>query len=445
MHDNFKLELWRLLILMLLITLIGSLSGYWFATVMLGFGGYISWHLYQVYHLERWLHGVDESVLDDLSGIWRYAAERMHRARQQDRYSKKKLSRLVQRLHRTLEAMPDAAVVLEKNLEVEWFNAAAQKLLGLSSTSKNKKISKLIKNKRLNNYLKKKDFEQTLEIQSPVSPALELEVNMVHFGEDLYLLTAHDITQIKRVEAVRRDFIANVSHELRTPLTVITGYLELLQSEALPDHVTQAVLASNRQAERMQRIVADLLMLSRLELEEEGAEEEVAAPVMVDRLLEGLAEDARRLSGDKNHRIRLHLDPSLQLLGSETELGSAFGNLLFNAVLHTSPGTGIDVFWGREDEGARLVVADQGPGIKETHLQRLTERFYRVDKGRSREKGGTGLGLSIVKHVLNRHGGRMEIESEPGSGSRFVCLFPPERVMVYGRNQRQGAGPSGVS
>ena len=429
MHDNFKLELWRLLILILLITLFGSLSSHWLLALIVGFAGYTLWHLYQVYHLERWLHGVDESVLEDLSGIWRYAAERMQRARQQDRQTKKKLSRLVKRLHRTLGAIPDAAVVLEENFEVEWFNGAAQSLLGLSAADKNKKIGKLIGNKRLNGYLKEQDFSQKLEIRSPVNPSQELEISVVHFGAGSYLFTAHDITQVKRVESVRRDFIANVSHELRTPLTVVTGYMELLQSEDLPDHVIKAVMASNRQAERMQRIVADLLMLSRMELEEEGAEEEVAAPVLISTMLEGLAEDARRLSGERNHRIRLHVDPKLQLLGSEAELNSAFGNLLFNAVLHTPPGTGIDLFWGKEGDGATLVVADQGPGIKAKHLQRLTERFYRVDKGRSREKGGTGLGLSIVKHVLNRHGGNMEIESEPGSGSRFVCRFPAERIL----------------
>jgi ABC-type phosphate transport system substrate-binding protein len=238
----------------------------------------------------------------------------------------------------------------------------------------------------------------------------------------------NDNTELKRVEAVRRDFIADVSHELRTPLTVVAGYLEMLADEPnLPEDVHGALLASQRLAERMQSIVADLLMLSRLELEED--EPQAGEWVDVPELLQGLVQDARRLGDEAGHQIQLHADADLGLVGVESELGSAFGNLIFNGVQHTPARTPIDIYWGKNGDGARLVVADQGPGIAPEHLQRLTERFYRVDKSRSRDSGGTGLGLSIVRHVLKRHEAVIEIQSTPGEGSRFVCLFPASRVV----------------
>jgi two-component system phosphate regulon sensor histidine kinase PhoR len=236
------------------------------------------------------------------------------------------------------------------------------------------------------------------------------------------------LPRLEQLQVVRRDFIANVSHELRTPLTVVKGYLEMLAEDPLPEEAREAVRASLRQAQRMERLVEDLLMLSRLELEEKPpVNEEVA----VATLLRGLAADAAKLCehhGD--HPLDLHLDESLALRGSESELASAFGNLLFNAVLHTPPGTPIELRWERTAQGARLVVADRGPGIAPEHLERLTERFYRVDKSRSRERGGTGLGLSIVRHVLLRHQATLKIDSAPGEGSRFLCLFPQERVVT---------------
>jgi two-component system phosphate regulon sensor histidine kinase PhoR len=209
---------------------------------------------------------------------------------------------------------------------------------------------------------------------------------------------------------------------------VVTGYLDMLADEDLPPPLQEGVIAANRQAQRMGRIVGDLLMLSRLEAEDLPAP--ALEPVAVADLLQELKADAQRLSGERRHPIFLTADADVQLLGSETELTSACGNLIFNAVLHTPAGTAINIYWGREGDGARLVVSDQGPGIPPEHVLRLTERFYRVDKGRSRERGGTGLGLSIVNHVLRRHGGILEIDSTPGQGTRFTCRFEPARVRM---------------
>lgn len=430
MHDNSKREYWRLLVLSLLIILFGSLSDQWVLALLLGFGGYILWQLYQMYCLETWLQGGGKLPTDSLHGIWLYAANKMVQSRKRDRKRKKALSRLVQRFHRTMEAMPDAAVIMEKSYVIQWYNQTAQRLLGLplGKAKSARRMDMLANARRLSVYLKVGDFSVPLELRAPMDPSIELEIQVVKYAKGQLLLVAHDVTESKRVQAVRRDFIADVSHELRTPLTVVKGYMELLAGEPLPEHILQALTASSRQAERMQRIVTDLLMLSRLELGEDIALD--SEPINVAAVLEGLTEDARRLSGDKRHEITLDADASLQIMGSEAELHSAFGNLLFNAVTHTLEGTAIHVYWGGSGEKAALVVEDQGPGIAPEHLQRLTERFYRVDKGRSREKGGTGLGLSIVKHVLNRHSASIRIESELGRGTRFICEFPAETLAV---------------
>ncbi|HHB12241.1 MAG TPA: phosphate regulon sensor histidine kinase PhoR [Chromatiales bacterium] len=429
MHENFRQELIRLGLVALAILLFGFLSRAWVLSLLVGLGGYLLWQLRQLYLFEEWLQGV-KSSRPALTGIWRQAAERIERIRQRARQRKKRMGRLLHRFHDTLETLPDAAVLLDRDHRVLWFNSAARRLLGLSSASRESRITRVLTGKGLRGWLADGVPRRPLEIVMEGPPPRELELRLLHFGEEQFLLTAHDITELKRVQQVRRDFIANVSHELRTPLTVVKGYLEMLDGDQLPEEAAVAIHASLRQAERMERLVADLLMLSRLELgEEPPATEEVDVP----HLLRGLAQDAARLCethGD--HPLDLHLAHDLGLLGSESELASAFGNLLFNALTHTPAGTPVELTWEATGEGARLVVADRGPGIEPEHLERLTERFYRVDKGRSRERGGTGLGLSIVRHVLMRHGGRIEIESTPGEGSRFACLFPAGRVVKLG-------------
>lgn len=260
---------------------------------------------------------------------------------------------------------------------------------------------------------------------SPVTGNVELEVKITPFSKDQLLITAHDITELKKVESIRREFLANVSHELRTPLTVISGYLEMMESEDWPEHYREAVRASSRQAQRMQLLVSDLLMLSKLEMHENAPL--IEDVVDVGHMLAGLKSDAVSLSDTSKHKLQLQVEDNLKMRGNEAELSSAFGNLIFNAVLHTPPGSKIIIGWHHKADMLEFSVSDNGPGIEAKHLARLTERFYRVDKARSREKGGTGLGLSITRHVVSRHGGEIKIESELGRGTTFRCLFPMER------------------
>jgi len=428
MHEHFKDELWRTAVALLLGSLLGSASGIWSGSFILALIGLLSWHLYQIFHLERYLLTNSPKSRSHLSGIWLYMADHTEQTNKKSLRRKKRLSGLLQRFHQTLEALPDSAVVLNEKQQITWVNSAAKNLLDISHHDFGEQIDLVIDEPDLGRYLRNSDFSDPVYIKAPANPKIELEVKITVFNQGQLLLSAHDVTESQQLQTMRRDFVANVSHELRTPLTVITGYMEMLQQEELPPAVSDAIESSNRQALRMQSIVRDLLMLSRLEMDGDIPASDNEA-VDVAHLLPNLLKDAQRLSAEKNHQFNLNADENIQLLGVEHELTSAFGNLIFNAVVHTPADTVIDVYWGASSEGARLVVADKGPGIDPEHLQRLEERFYRVDKGRSRESGGTGLGLSIVKHVIKRHQGRVTIESAPGSGSRFICTFPHARIV----------------
>jgi len=416
----FKTELGRLLLIALIVLLLGLASRSWGWALATGLAGYLLWLLWQLHLLDRWL-SIGGAQPQSLAGVWRELGERMHRVSSREQERKERLAALIKRFRRTLEALPDPALILDPEGRVTWFNGAARRLFGFAYGGREARLDNALLQR-----LADEGAAQSVRFPAPVDARILLEARVVPLEQGESLLIARDITEQSRVQAMRRDFIANVSHELRTPLTVVTGYLDMLADEELPAELLEGILAANRQARRMGRIVADLLMLSRLEADDLPAPP--LEPVAVASLLRELVTDAERLSGERDHTLLLSADAKTELLGSESELTSAFGNLIFNAVLHTPAGTAVSIYWGREDTGARLVVADQGPGIEPEHIRRLTERFYRVDKGRSRERGGTGLGLSIVHHVLRRHDARLDIQSTPGQGTRFVCHFTAARV-----------------
>ncbi|MBI5462228.1 MAG: phosphate regulon sensor histidine kinase PhoR, partial [Gammaproteobacteria bacterium] len=267
-----------------------------------------------------------------------------------------------------------------------------------------------------------------IQLPAPANQQLTLSLRLIPYATDQRLLVARDITRIQQLERMRRDFVANVSHELRTPLTVVAGYLETLlddDSDEAARRWHKMLKSMYEQSHRMQGIVEDLLMLSRLETQ---AQPEQHQPVAVPGLLAQVREDAQRLSGEQGHQIALEADAELWLHGTESELRSLFSNLAFNAVRYTPAGGRIRMRWYADAQGAHFAIQDTGIGIAAHHIPRLTERFYRVDIGRSRGSGGTGLGLAIVKHVLLRHDGQLEVESQPGQGSTFRCDFAPARV-----------------
>jgi two-component system, OmpR family, phosphate regulon sensor histidine kinase PhoR len=418
-------EFWYLVGFVLGMLLIGWWIGQPLGFLLLAILLYLGWHLYNLYQLERWFRLRKKKInLPDTLGIWGEVFYHFYRLQQRNRKHKRKISAILKRFQSSTAAMPDAAVVLGKHYEIEWLNKSAQKLLGLQSPQdRGKPITNFIRSPVFLQYLNDSHEQSTVTIVSPTNHNLMLKINVVPYAGNQHLLLARDTTQLHRLEQIRRDFIANVSHELRTPLTVLAGFIETLRDDE--DECTQQwerpLLLMAQQSARMRNLIEDLLLLSRLESDTTIGS---TGPVRVAEMLHTICEEARILSGEQAHRITLLADENLVLEGRREELRSAFSNLIFNAVRYTPAQGDITVRWYQDERGLHFEVSDTGEGIAPEHLPRLTERFYRVDVGRSRQQGGTGLGLAIVKHVLLRHQGQLHIDSILGQGSTFRCNFP---------------------
>ncbi|MCG5537620.1 phosphate regulon sensor histidine kinase PhoR [Halorhodospira sp. 9622] len=403
----------------------GLATGWWVeaAAILLALG-YL-WNQYQLWRLERWLR-VGRKLDPPISrGVWGEVFHALHRRQRRQRERRHRLRRVIREYRESAKAMPDATMVLYADDRLLWWNNAARELLGLTwPGDEGQRISNLLRQPEFRAFLDTATKQSApLTMPSPVDPRITLELRLVPYGRNQRLLIARDISRTQRLETIRRDFVANVSHELKTPLTVIYGVAEEMGEELAPEQPGWAgsIRLLQEQSARMQRLVQDLLTLSRLETGSLAEEED---PVDMQALLEEVCAEARTLSGDQNHRIELEAEPGLFVRGSYGELRSAVANLVSNAVRYTPGGGAIRVRWQADAHTARCEVADSGIGIPREHLPRITERFYRVDKARSNATGGTGLGLAIVKHVMHRHGGWLNVRSEPDQGSTFTLVFP---------------------
>jgi two-component system phosphate regulon sensor histidine kinase PhoR len=403
----------------------------WFVAGSLA--AYLGWVIAELIKLYRWLN---ESMArgepvepPDSFGLWGEIFDGIHRLQKRERATRQEQQSIIDRARDSVVALRDAVIVLHEDGTLEWWNPAAERLLGLHwPRDMAQQITNLVRDPRLRGYLDAADFSQVLELTSPLSDDLHLQVQVTIFGNGDRLMIARDVTRIHQLEQMRRDFVANVSHELKTPLTVIKGYLENLvhgNGDTPPKHL-RAFRQMAEQAERMDRLVNDLLLLSRLESTQPDP---VRTGVHLKTMLENMHNDVATAMRDKGHTFSLRVDDDVRLLGSDIELQSAFSNILVNAAKYSEPNGDIDIHWWVDNRGAHLSIKDSGIGIEPQHIPRLTERFYRTDKGRSVAEGGTGLGLAIVKHVLKRHDASLEIHSEPGKGSTFICHFPRERVI----------------
>lgn len=358
---------------------------------------------------------------------WGALASLIDRGHAETRARRRRLLGLLRAYRTAAATLPDAILVVERNSQrLVWFNEASTRLLGLHyPRDRDAPLAKALAPLPMARWLAGgRNAEPLRDVASPVDPALRLDLRLLPYSDDLWLLLARDVSRLLHLEHMRRDFVANVSHELRTPLTVIHGYLELLDGQE-PAESAPLLAEMRRQSERMTRLVEDLMTLSRLEGNEQPPDERVPMP----SLLAHLIREAEALSAGR-HRIREEDAAAFDLRGAARDLHSAFSNLLSNAVRYTPEGGEILLRFARNaDGGAELSVRDTGTGIPAEHLPRLTERFYRVSTSRSRDTGGTGLGLAIVKHVLGQHGACLVIESTPGVGSVFTCRFPPERTL----------------
>ncbi len=392
---------------------------------------YLLFHLRNLQEFAAWLSRPEPSEVPQGNGMWAGLFSQLYQQQRLQSSSETKLSAVLERFQRAAEAMPDGIVMLNEKDQIEWCNAVAEAQLGLHlERDRGQWLAYLLRQAQFSDYLAAHNYREPLVIKSLRNRELTLSIQLVPFGDEQKLLLIRDITQIERVETMRRDFVANVSHELRTPLTVVGGFLETLaDAERLdPEQTRHYLRLMLEQTTRMQRLVEDLLTLSRLE-SGQGAPE---GQVDITRLLESLNREALSLS-DGRHRIRLDIRCQDGLFGNEDELRSAFGNLVSNAIRYTPEEGEITLSWEKRPDGAAFAVSDTGLGIDAQHIPRLTERFYRVDRGRSRETGGTGLGLAIVKHILTRHQAKLEIESAPGEGSVFRAAFPARRVIQLGK------------
>ncbi|HEX7640704.1 MAG TPA: phosphate regulon sensor histidine kinase PhoR [Burkholderiaceae bacterium] len=380
--------------------------------------------LHYLFRLAGWLDNPQSEKLPDGWGAWTDIFSRLYRLRRDDEKNRTELTEWLARFRQAMSLLPDGVVIMDDVLFLEWCNPAAERHLGLkNSRDKGMRVTNLIRNPDFMDYIILGRYEQPLTLSLRER---KLIVQIIPFENRRQILVTHDVTESERIEMMRRDFIANASHELRTPLTVINGFLEIASGQANLDPATRAahIKLMSEQGHRMQNLVEDMLTLTRLEsIDYPLRPERVAIGPLLDQILE----ETKALSAGR-HTITLHADcPDIR--GSADELRSAFGNLASNAVRYTPEGGAITIYWRMGPNGPQYAVQDTGIGIQAEHISRLTERFYRVDKSRSRETQGTGLGLAIVKHVLLRHDAVLTIESKPEQGSTFTVTFPMTAVV----------------
>jgi two-component system phosphate regulon sensor histidine kinase PhoR len=391
------------------------------AAALLGLG----WQLRQLLRFEAALRSRHFGSLKYGDSIWSQMYSRFMYQRQRARQYRKAYRQLLKEVRKSTNAMPDGGVVLDNDDTIVRCNKAAQRLAGFKrKADRGQRVDNILRDPAFGEYLRANEFSEGIEIRSPISEGGWLSCRLVPYGADQKLLLIHDITERRRLSALRREFVANASHELRSPLTVISGYLDTLaRDQDLPRDWQKPIEEMQMQSTRMNTIVSELLELSRLEGSGTATMDEI---VDVCGLLSTAKKSVASLSGIAD--IEVSFGSRAQLYGSAAEIESVIVNLMSNAIRYTPEDGRIFLRWTVSDEGGELTVEDNGIGIEPEYVPRLTERFFRVDPGRSRDEGGVGLGLAIVKHILERHEGSLLIESTPGQGSIFTCRFPPSRI-----------------
>lgn len=393
-----------------------------------GMAIYLVSHLYWIYKLDLWLQKPVLNQMPNGSGVWEDIFASLYKEHRRYSRNQTQLSTALGRFRHAASALPDGVVVLNTENEIEWCNIPAETKLGLNlEQDQNQPITYLLRHVNFISYLQEQDYSEPIKLKSWRNAEITLEILLIPFGTKQKLLICRDVTQLEKIDAMRRDFIANVSHELRTPLTVVGGFVETLldMDGAIPESTRTYFNMMQDQTNRMRRLIEDLLTLSHIESNVQPPED---TEIEMSALLNMLLNDANALSHGK-HQITVDAEANLDLSGALEELQSALGNLVSNAIRYTPNGGNILISWKIRQDHAIFSVSDNGIGIEQQHIDRLTERFYRVDRSRSRETGGTGLGLSIVKHILTRHQARLEITSELGKGSTFSVVFPKARII----------------
>ena len=385
--------------------------------------------LKQLAALEYWSMNSDSSAVPEADGLWEDVFSRLNKMMRKQRETREKYTASLHQIEQAISALPEGVVILDKAAHIEWCNRQAADHFGLDSERDlGQQITYLARQPAFVSYLELAEYTEPLVLRETRHNGLVLCIKVVPYGINKRLLISRDVTQLERIETMRRDFVANVSHELRTPLTVVNGFVETLQDMPKLDNdmSRRALDLMSEQTKRMEGLVNDLLTLSRLESSDNILQEEI---VDVPSMLQSLTQEGDALSAGK-HVLKLELSSQDKLQGNNAELRSAFSNLISNAVRYSPKGGEIVIRWhAANDSQLVFSVRDSGIGIAPEHIPRLTERFYRVDSSRSRETGGTGLGLAIVKHIVSRHQGVLNVVSKQDEGSTFSIVFPAKRCL----------------
>ncbi|WP_352339268.1 phosphate regulon sensor histidine kinase PhoR [Psychrobacter sp. 16-MNA-CIBAN-0192] len=386
---------------------------------------YSWWRMYTLHRFNTWLNQPQDTLPPDKLGGLSIVAHQLYQNRKQNRLTQQKVMGLVKKIRSSLTALQDAVILLNDNDGLEWWNKAAEDLLVLDPRHQGTSIFDFITAPEFRRYYQNLTTPNDgVHIVSWRDSKRYLKCELTHFGSEK-LLIIYDVTRLQNLEQMRRDFVANVSHELRTPLTVLMGYLENFSDQLdMPVQWQRGMQLMTQQTARMNRIVNDLLLLSRIEIEETHELRDID----MTKMLKHIYDDAMVYNQEYGHTIHLEINTSDGLYGSEMYLNSALSNLVINAIKYTPKGGNIAINWSKTAEGCLFAVTDDGIGIAQHHIDRLTERFYRVDSGRSRATGGTGLGLAIVKHVLYQYDVNLHIASVEGEGATFSALFPLKHV-----------------
>jgi len=374
-------------------------------------------------HLEQWLSHGARGKLPVGTGVWGDIYYHFYRIKQKEKRRKKTLGKIIEQFRKSTDVLPDAAIVLGQNDEIEWSNKLAKLVLGIKKSDKGQRIDNLIRSPKFVDFLKNRNDKKSLVLPSPINGRLILQYKIVAYADGQHLVVAHDVTQQKMMEAMRKNFVDNVSHELRTPLTVLKGYLETIQ-DVDGNHsslMTASLKQMNAQTDRMQYLVDDLLLLASLETKKKKVE-----CVDISNLINNICIESGALE-NQYQRIELNIEENINISGEEQDLRSAFSNLITNALKYSPDQSPVKVTWKKLNKTLVFEVVDEGEGISATDIPRVTERFFRAEKKRSKKLSGTGLGLAIVKHVLIRHDAKLEISSQLGKGSKFRCIFPISR------------------
>jgi len=421
-------DIWKFSLFLCCAGVIGFLFDHTLLTILLVAIAIIFWQIYRFNTLYLWTINAQKNPMPETSGQAYLLHREINRRRIKNQNRKRQLSLLLNQFRQAISVLPDAIVLIDDQGKIEWANSNAKEVLGIKwPDDANVRFSDLIRYPEVNRILElKKPKTEGVIVNSLLNNGQTINIKCVRYTDNLRMVIARDVSRLIKVNQIHSDFVANVSHELKTPLTVLRGYLEIMEdNKQLPEKFIKPLNQMSLQSARMQLIVSDLLYLAKLE---DTSSITTQDTIDVTNVVNTIIETIQPLIEEKRHKLELDIDYSIQLIGAQTELHSAFSNLIANAINYTPNNGLIRVRCQQVGDNVEFSVRDNGLGIAAQHIERLTQRFYRIDTDRSRESGGTGLGLAIVKHVLQRHNAELEVTSKEDNGSEFKCIFPSTQI-----------------